>query len=134
MGSGCKELDNVLTLQERDPLVTVLGAEPVDDIAIGVLRARPLGSECWACEIALGQGVQRPRSYAFGADWYRLAGKGLLVGRHELRRPGQAGQGYFLEARSPEVPAWLAVAVEEAICVLRRSPHQTLSHSLPPDG
>jgi hypothetical protein len=57
MGSGRKELDNMLAVQERDPLVTVLGTEPVDHIAIGVLRARLRCPELRGGEIADGQGA-----------------------------------------------------------------------------
>jgi hypothetical protein len=44
----------MIPLQERDALVPVFGAEPVDDVAIGVLGARPRRPKCRAGEIADG--------------------------------------------------------------------------------
>src|SRR5262249_30153396 len=103
----------------------MLGAESVDHVAIRVLRARPRRPECGAGEIAHGQGVQGTRPDAVGADWRGLSGKCLLIGRHKFGRPGQTGQGYFLEPGASEIPTRLAVTVDEAIAVLRRSPHYT---------
>src|SRR5262249_48369010 len=65
-------------------------------------------------------------------DLERLTGERMFVGGHELRAPWQAGQGHFLKAGAPEVPAWLAVTVDEAVAIGRRSPHHRRSHSFPP--
>src|SRR5262245_39728758 len=121
-------------LQKRHALIAVLGAKAVNDVAIGVLRARPPGSECRAREIPHRQGAQRAGNGARGADWGRLPGKGLLIGHHELGRPRQAGQWHPFEPGTPEIPSCFAVAIDEAVAVLRRAPHYTRSHSFSPDG
>src|SRR5262245_55430740 len=113
----------MLALQKRDPLVAMLDAQPVNNATIGGLRAGPCRSERRACEIGHGHCAKGAWNGAFRADWRRLSGKRLFVGRHELRRPWQARQRHFLEAGAAEVPASLAVAVEVAVTVLRRPPH-----------
>src|SRR5215475_11233949 len=42
---------------------------------------------------------------------------------------GRPGRGTRLKPGSPEVPAWLAMAVEEALYEFRRPMHHTRSHS-----
>src|SRR5262245_32048806 len=110
----------------------MLGTEPVNDVATTVLAARSRRLKRRAGEIADGQGAERARNGALGADWRWLTRKGLLIGRHELGRPRQAGERHLFEARASEVPARLSVAVDEAVAIGRRSPHHRRSHSFPP--
>src|SRR5262245_13773547 len=101
----------------------MLGTEPVNDVATTVLAARSRRPKRRAGEIADGQGAERARNGALGAHWSCLTRKGLLIGRHELGRPRQAGQGHALKSAAPEVKPSLSVAVDEAVNVPRRSPH-----------
>src|SRR5262249_47295119 len=128
------ELDHMFALQQRNALVAMLGAEPIDDLAIGVLCARPRRPKCGAGKVRHGQSAQRAGNGALGPDWRGLSGKRMLIGRHELGRPRQTGQRYSFEAGATEVPARSTMPVNEAVHILRRPSHQILSHSLPPDG
>jgi hypothetical protein len=52
-----------------------LVCDPRDARRLSILRTRPRGSERWAGEVARGQGAQRARSHALGADWCWLPSK-----------------------------------------------------------
>src|ERR1700752_3078650 len=80
-----------------------------------------------------------PRFRASGADIERqgLVGFGSRIGLHELRRPGQTGEGSLLVPAASEIEPRRPMPIEEAMNVFRGSSHWqtpviTSSHSFPP--
>src|ERR1700732_162706 len=73
--------------------------------------------------------IHRAGLVLFGADLARKSWRSRFVGRHELRRPRQSGQWHGIESDPAIVETGLSVAINKALHVLWRAPHETLSHS-----
>src|SRR5262249_39959022 len=104
-------------------ILAVFAAKAINDAAIDCLRGRFQRTELGRVEIADRKGANRAEPCARTTDLQRLPGKRVLVGRHELGRPWQAGQGHFFESCAAELPPGFPVTVDEAVNILRRSPH-----------
>src|SRR6266487_3198885 len=129
-GLRCDHALEVFGPKKRYALVAVLLTKPFQDILAGALSLRRKVPKRPGVEIAPHRGSHRAGLDMLGAD---LDTRGSLyrrlVRRHELGRPWQAGQGRTLETRPTEIPARVAVPIDETLHVFRRPAHQMRSHS-----
>src|SRR5262249_52743072 len=106
------------------------GPEPFKNLTARSARGFGEAGELEGAEISCDcrRHGARPRPARADFDPGRL-GKCGLIGTHEFGRPREARQGDGLESGAPEVEAWLAVPIYEALHVFRRATHRTRSHS-----
>src|SRR6516164_1572633 len=81
-GRSSQKLDHMVPLKGGHALVAVFDTEPVNDVAAAILTGRARTLESRTGEIGHGQGAKGAWSGAFRADWHRLSGQCLFVGRH----------------------------------------------------
>src|SRR5260221_8503969 len=110
----------MFAFQVGDAIIAVLDAEAINDAAIDYLRRWSQRAEIGRVEIANRKGANCARPRPCATDLQRLPRHGCFVGFHKRGRPWQARQWTLSEACAPEVPARLAMAINEPVAVSRR--------------
>src|SRR6516162_4349401 len=110
---------DVHALQQRDPLVAVLGAEALEDVAAGAAALRRERGEGGGCKVIDDSGADGAGHGASGADWSAssLAGERGLVGINKFCSSRSPRKRNALTAGEADVAAQLVVPVDEFVDV-----------------
>ena len=114
---------DVLLFEPRHGMIAIIGAEPFQNAAIGLPRG--IGKLDEGGRLVI-DGDEIGNASGFDPAFAQLdflPGHGRLIGRHEVRRPGQARQRHLFVPRPSQIPARLAPAIDIAVTVFRRLTH-----------
>src|SRR5262249_26975195 len=120
------EPNDMLTLQQRSPLVTVahpvdicLATKLFDNVSAHAPRTL-LHSQIFGRTVVTDcQRMHRPRQYTSSTNWRRLFGLCRFVCLHKFRRPGESGQSHAFETSTAKVVTGLTITVDISIDVAR---------------
>jgi hypothetical protein len=117
--------------QRGNSLIAMLDAKPFEDAPSRSAGALGESRREYSRAKVAGDGRRDSAGSAPGSADLEARGTlyCLLVGRHELGRPGQAGEADLLMTGTPEIEPGFAMSIDEPVDEFRQTAHHTRSHS-----